>query len=73
MRVNYAIDVVLFDGFELLDVFGPVEFFGSLPDSFDITYVAAAAGPVTSSQGAQVIATQAISSLRRPEWTWPVR
>lgn len=61
------IDVVLFDGFELLDVFGPVEFLGSLPEHFRITYVAPAAGHVRSSQGAEVLATEAMASTRRPD------
>ena len=30
------ITVVLFDRFELLDVFGPLELFGILPDRFEI-------------------------------------
>lgn len=61
------VDVVLFDGFELLDVFGPVEFLGSLPEHFRITYVARKAGPVRSSQGAEVQATASIASDRRPD------
>ncbi|MEJ7649895.1 MAG: DJ-1/PfpI family protein [Nakamurella sp.] len=47
--------VVLFDGFELLDVFGPVELL-HLSGEFEIRYVGPVAGPVRSSQGAQVIA-----------------
>jgi putative intracellular protease/amidase len=50
------IGVVLFDGFELLDVFGPLEIFGELPDRFRIDLISQAAGPVTSAQGHQVIA-----------------
>jgi transcriptional regulator GlxA family with amidase domain len=50
------IGVVLFDGFELLDVFGPVEMFGRLSDRFEINLVGQAAGPVASAQGPQVIA-----------------
>ncbi|SJN12839.1 ThiJ/PfpI family protein [Leucobacter sp. 7(1)] len=61
------VDVVLFDGFELLDVFGPVEFLGSLPEHFRITYVAPEAGLVRSSQGAEVQATASIVSDRRPD------
>ena len=61
------IDVVLFEGFELLDVFGPVEFLGSLPEHFRITYVAQTVGPVRSSQGAEVLATEAIGANRSPD------
>jgi transcriptional regulator GlxA family with amidase domain len=50
------VTVVLFDGFELLDVFGPLELFGALPDRFEITLVGPAAGPVRSVQGPPAIA-----------------
>lgn len=50
---------VLFDGFELLDVFGPLELFGVLPDRFTITLVGPDANPVQSSQGPRVIADHA--------------
>jgi hypothetical protein len=30
--------VVLFDGFELLDVFGPLEMFGMLKEKLEINY-----------------------------------
>src|SRR6185312_7088301 len=45
------IGVVLFDGFELLDVFGPLEIFGVLEDQFAIMLIGPAAGPVASIQG----------------------
>ena len=50
------ITVVLFEGFELLDVFGPLEMFGALPDRFRIALVGLAAGPIRSAQGPVVIA-----------------
>lgn len=65
--MQLEVDVVLFDGFELLDVFGPVDFLGSLPEHFRITYVAPEAGLVRSSQGAEVQATASIASDRRPD------
>lgn len=65
--MQLEVDVVLFDGFELLDVFGPVEFLGSLPEHFRITYVATEVGLVRSSQGAEVQATASIASDRRPD------
>lgn len=52
--------IVLFDGFELLDVFGPVELLSQLPEDYPITYVGTTAGPVRSSQGAEVIATESL-------------
>ena len=46
-----SIGVVLFDEFELLDVFGPLEMYGMAPESFDIQMVAEKAGTVASKQG----------------------
>ena len=48
--------VVLYPGFELLDVYGPVEMFGNLPDRVDVIMVAERAGSVRSAQGPQVVA-----------------
>jgi transcriptional regulator GlxA family with amidase domain len=50
------VTAVLFDGFELLDVFGPLELFGALPDRFRISLVGPAAGSVRSAQGPQAVA-----------------
>jgi len=47
---------VLFDRFELLDVFGPLEMFGMLPDHFEITVVGPHTGAVASSQGPRAVA-----------------
>jgi putative intracellular protease/amidase len=43
--------VVLFPGFELLDVFGPLEMFGVLREEFEIFLIGPAAGTVASAQG----------------------
>jgi transcriptional regulator GlxA family with amidase domain len=50
--------VVLFEGFELLDVFGPLEAWGMLAnmDQCKITTVAERSGAVTSAQGPKAIA-----------------
>lgn len=55
------VGIVLFDGFELLDVFGPAEIFGVLPDHFHLTFVGPEARPVSSSQGPMVIANHSYS------------
>jgi transcriptional regulator GlxA family with amidase domain len=48
---------VLYEGFELLDLYGPLEMFGSIgPDELRIVTVAAAAGPVRSAQGPSTMA-----------------
>ncbi|WP_278394490.1 DJ-1/PfpI family protein [Sphingobium yanoikuyae] len=48
--------MVLFEGFELLDVFGPLEMFGMLKDRVEIVMIADKAGPVRSGAGPQTIA-----------------
>jgi transcriptional regulator GlxA family with amidase domain len=47
---------VLFDGFELLDVFGPLEIFGIVPDRFTMSLIGPKEGRVRSAQGPQAIA-----------------
>lgn len=46
-----TIGAVLFPGFELLDMFGPLEMFGMLEDAPEIRMIAATAEPVASRQG----------------------
>lgn len=57
---------ILFDQFQLLDVFGPVELLSKVPE-ITIDYAGPTAGPVRSSQGAQVIADLAHDELREPD------
>jgi transcriptional regulator GlxA family with amidase domain len=51
-----TIGTILYPRFELLDVFGPLEAYGMLPDRFRIVVVAEKAGPVASNQGPTTIA-----------------
>ena len=53
-----TLGVVLFEGFELLDVFGPCEAYGisDLGGAFRLATVAAKAGPVASAQGPKAVA-----------------
>src|SRR5438552_13712877 len=53
--------VVLYLGFELLDVFGPVEMFGNLPGVVDVVMVAQQKGAVASAQGPAVVAEYSFS------------
>lgn len=53
MKKLMTIAVVLFEGFELLDVFGPLEMFGNYPENFKIVMVAENTGFVASAQGPQ--------------------
>ena len=46
-----SIGVVLFHEFELLDVFGPLEMYGMVADSFELCIVAEEGGEVASRQG----------------------
>lgn len=55
MSLTRSIGVVLFEGFELLDVFGPLEMFGMFSDEFDICIVAEKAGDVASGQGPRTV------------------
>jgi transcriptional regulator GlxA family with amidase domain len=48
--------IVLYSGFELLDVFGPAEMFGMLLGTVEVTMVAEQPGPVASAQGPEVLA-----------------
>lgn len=44
---------LLFDQFESLDLFGPVEIFGRVPDS-ELHYISMEGGLITSAQGAEI-------------------
>ena len=51
VKSKRSIGVVLFHEFELLDVFGPLEMYGMVAESFDICMVAEKGGEVASRQG----------------------
>jgi putative intracellular protease/amidase len=55
-----TVGALLFPGFELLDVFGPLEMFGALPDDYRLTMLAEKAGPVASHQGPKAVADIAL-------------
>ncbi len=55
----HRLAVVLFDGFELLDVFGPLELFGMVPEHFRIELLGPGTDPVRSAQGPQVLVDHA--------------
>ena len=50
------IGALIFPGFELLDMFGPLQMFGLLKDEFEIFMVAEVEGDVPSNQGPRAIA-----------------
>jgi transcriptional regulator GlxA family with amidase domain len=53
---------VLFEGFELLDVYGPLEMFGLLDDKAEIVVFGPAPGPVRSSKGPAGMADLALDA-----------
>jgi len=61
------VGVVLFDRFELLDVFGPLELLGVLPDRFELTMIGPTAGPIRSAQGPEVLVTEAYPETPVPD------
>lgn len=52
--MNYRVDILLFDKFEILDVFGPVEILGKLPEIFKLNFISVDGGLVESSQKVKV-------------------
>lgn len=66
-RAPRSVGVVLFDRFELLDVFGPLELLGALPDRFEVLLLGEKAGLVRSAQGPIVIADQSYGDPGRPD------
>ncbi|WP_346845817.1 DJ-1/PfpI family protein [uncultured Rothia sp.] len=56
------ISIVLFDGFELLDAFGPAELFSFIED-WDVEYLAPTLEPVASAQGVKVLPNQTYAAL----------
>lgn len=58
--------IILFEGFELLDVFGPLELFGALPDRFTMALVGPGTDPVQSAQGPRVLADHVYKNAPLP-------
>ena len=50
----YRVDILLFNNFETLDVFGPVEILGRLPDVFKLNFISVNGGIIESSQNVRV-------------------
>jgi putative intracellular protease/amidase len=60
-----CLGVILFPGFELLDVFGPLEMFGHLQGVVETRLVAQAAGAVSSAQGPAAVAAHGFADAPR--------
>lgn len=67
MNQRRRVSIVLFDGFELLDVFGPVELLGVNAELFEIEYLGPTAGLVRSAQGIEVRPTRAYRDAGEPD------
>ena len=50
----FKVNIVLFENFETLDVFGPVEVLGRMPDEFALNFISCGGGVVTSAQNVPV-------------------
>ncbi|WP_293819303.1 DJ-1/PfpI family protein [uncultured Corynebacterium sp.] len=61
-RRPQRIAFILFDGFELLDVFGPAEVFSKVP-GLQVEFASADGEPVASSQGVKVLPDATFDSL----------
>lgn len=66
-QMSRGVSVVLFEGFELLDVFGPVELLSRFPDEIEVRLLGPEAGPVRSSQGTEVVATTGYRDAATPD------
>ena len=51
------IGAVIFPGFELLDLFGPMEMFGLLSEDYSLELIAETAGPVRGNPGLEAISS----------------
>lgn len=56
------IGALIFPGFELLDLYGPLQMFGMLKDEFEIHLVAEQEGSVACNQGPSSVATRSFNS-----------
>lgn len=56
-----TVGALIYPGFELLDLFGPLEFLGILDSEYHLELVAENAGPVASAQGPEAVAATALS------------
>ena len=62
MRFKRTLGVVLFEGFELLDVFGPLEMFGLAAEHFEIRLITERGGVVASRQGPKSLCDDSFQS-----------
>ena len=56
-----TLGALLYEDFEVLDLFGPLEMFGNLPIAIEVVTVAEEPGPVRSAQGPRVHADHGLA------------
>jgi transcriptional regulator GlxA family with amidase domain len=61
------VSVILFDGFQLLDVFGPVDLLGAARELFEVRFIGPDDGPVASSPGFAVSVTDRRETAPDPD------
>ncbi len=62
-----CVSVILFDGFQLLDVFGPVDLLSTVRELYDVRFVGPDGDPVTSSPGISVSVTDSRDTAPEPD------
>ncbi|MFT4563965.1 MAG: transcriptional regulator GlxA family with amidase domain [Gammaproteobacteria bacterium] len=62
MDKQKTLGAILFDDFELLDLYGPLEMFGNLGPELKIVTIAEQAGPIRSAQGPSTLAEYCFGS-----------
>lgn len=60
MVPTFRVEVLLFPGFELLDVAGPAELLSLAGGRFELRFAAAQPGPVASAQGVEMVAAHGL-------------
>jgi putative intracellular protease/amidase len=62
-QTKFRIGGLLFPNFELLDIYGPLEFFGNLGSGVTITMIAESPGEISSNQGPKGVAEVALAEV----------
>jgi hypothetical protein len=61
--------MVVFEGFQLLDTFGPLEMFGALKDKVTILIIGENAGTIKSTAGPAVLVDYTFADCYDPRWS----
>ena len=61
-KIKMKVAVLLFENFETLDVFGPVEIFGIIPQHYQVSFYSLTGGVVKNSHGVSIV-TENLKSI----------